>query len=234
MEEEKIGNLKSAMEQAAEKDAVAIENKIPATNKLTLLPTVEAILAKSSLHETILDKLLLVTIRQWLEPLPDRSLPAFSIQRTLLTALQRLPITKEHLAESGIGKIVIFYRNSQRVEPSIRKLADALWVEWSRPILKKSADFHDRQVATASYDPTMAMPVLKRYATEESKRTVIPRAIHSTFSVAPKVNINLPYVSTSSNRRGEVDTYKKLKQKLAAKASKPKREGGVSIQGGGR
>ena len=234
MEEDKIRSLKTAMEQAAEKDAEAIENKIPATHKLTLLPTVEAILAKSTLHEPILDNLLLVTIRQWLEPLPDRSLPAFAIQRTLLTALQRLPITKEHLAESAIGKVVIFYRNSPRVEPSIRKLADWLWVEWSRPILGKSADYHHKKIATANYDPSMAVPVGKRYATEESKRTVVPRAIHSTFNVAPKTNLNLPHFPSSSNKKGEGDTYKKLKQKLAAKAAKPKSQGGVSIQGGGR
>src|SRR6202022_3523097 len=96
-EHEKIKSLKRAMEQAAEDDFDAIKKKQPATHKLAMLPTVEAILAKSALHESILDALLLMTIRRWLEPLPDRSLPAFSIQRTLLTALQKLPVTKEHL-----------------------------------------------------------------------------------------------------------------------------------------
>src|ERR1700731_319166 len=108
MEEDKIRALKSSMEQAADKDLDAIRNKQPATSKLAMLPLVEATLSKSALHETILDNLLLMTLRRWLEPLPDRSLPAYSIQRTLLTALQKLPITKEHLAESGIGKIIIF------------------------------------------------------------------------------------------------------------------------------
>src|SRR5271169_3415291 len=163
------------MEDAADKDFDAIKIKLPATHKLAMLPTVDAILAKSALHETILDNLLLMTLRRWLEPLPDRSLPAYSIQRTLLSALTKLPITKEHLAESGIGKIVIFYRNTPRVEQSIRRIADTLWVEWSRPILRKSANFRDRQIVTASYHSGMTVPISKQSIGPDPKRTVIPQ-----------------------------------------------------------
>jgi transcription factor SPN1 len=235
MEEDRIRTLKSAMEQAADKDFNAIKNKQPATNKLAMLPTVEATLAKSALHETILDNLLLMTLRRWLEPLPDRSLPAYSIQRTILTALQKLPITKEHLAESGIGKIIIFYRNSPRVEQSIRRIADALWVEWSRPILRKSANFRDRQVATATYNSSMARPVHKDPSVENPRRTVIPQTIHSTFEIAPRATIDFTSVPASRGSRTEnSDMYKRLRQKMQSKSVKNKKEGGVSIQGGGR
>src|SRR5579859_821843 len=218
MEEDKIRALKSSMEDAADKDFDAIKNKQPATNKLAMLPTVEATLAKSNLHEVILDNLLLMTLRRWLEPLPDRSLPAYSIQRTLLTSLTKLPITKEHLAESGIGKIIIFYRNSPRVEQSIRRLADGLWVEWSRPILRKSANFRDRQIATASYDASMAIPVRKDPNQQESKRTVIPRQIHSTFDIAPKATLNMNSMPISRSSRAENnDQYKRLKMKMQGK-----------------
>jgi len=220
------------MEQAAVKDYEAIANKKPATHKLAMLPTVEATLAKSTLHEVILDNLLLVTIRQWLEPLPDRSLPAFSIQRSLLTALTKLPITKEQLAESGIGKIVIFYRNSPRVEQSIRKIADNLWVEWSRPILRKSANFRDRHIATATYNASMQLPVFKNTGGEDPKRTVVPRQIHSTFEIAPKTNISIS--SMRGTKAESSDMYKRLKMRMQAKSTKAKKENAVSIQGGGR
>jgi len=230
-----IRQLKSAMEQAAERDYDAITNKTPATSKLALLPTVESVLAKPSLHESILDHFMLMTIRRWLEPLPDRSLPAFSIQRSLLTALTKLPITKEQLAESGIGKIVIFYRNSPRVEQSIRKIADGLWVEWSRPILRKSANFRDRQIPTARYNASMQLPVLKNPSGEDPRRTVIPQQIHSTFEIAPKVQIDMSSVPASRGSRAEnSDMYKRLKMKMQAKSAKPKKENAVSIQGGGR
>jgi transcription factor SPN1 len=235
MEEDKIKVLKEAMELAAEKDFDAIKNKKPATHKLALLPTVEAILAKSALHEAILDNLLLMTIRRWLEPLPDRSLPAYSIQRTLLTALQKLPITKEHLAESGVGKIIIFYRNSPRVEQSIRRVADALWVEWSRPILRKSANFRDRQIVTANYDASMQLPVLKQSSGPDPKRTVIPQTIRSVFEIAPRATLDSSSVPGSRTVRAEnSDMFKRLRQKMQTKVSKTKKEGGVSIQGGGR
>jgi transcription factor SPN1 len=235
MEEDKIRVLKSAMEQAADKDFEAIKNKQPATNKLAMLPTVEATLSKSNLHELILDNFLLMTLRRWLEPLPDRSLPAYSIQRTILSALQKLPINKEHLAESGIGKIVIFYRNSPRVEQSIRRIADTLWVEWSRPILQKSADFRDRKVATAAYHSSMALPVHKDPSVENPRRTVIPQTIHSTFEIAPRATIDMSSVPASRGSRTEnSDMYKRLRQKMLAKSAKTKKDTGVSIQGGGR
>lgn len=235
MEEDKIRSLKNAMEEAADKDFDAIKNKQPATHKLAMLPTVEAIFAKSALHETILDNLLLMTLRRWLEPLPDRSLPAYSIQRTLLAALQKLPITKEHLAESGIGKIIIFYRNSPRVEQSIRRTADSLWVEWSRPILRKSANFRDRQITTATYNSSMQLPVLKQSGGPDPKRTVVPQIIRSTFEIAPRATLDLSSVSASRSGRAEnSDMFKRLKQKMQTKTTKTKKEGGVSIQGGGR
>lgn len=223
------------MEDAADKDFDAIKSKLPATHKLAMLPTVDAILAKSALHETILDSLLLMTLRRWLEPLPDRSLPAYSIQRTILTALQKLPINKEHLAESGIGKIIIFYRNSPRVEQSIRRIADALWVEWSRPILRKSANFRDRQIATASYDASMQLPVLKQNGGPDPKRTVVPQIIRSTFEIAPRAHVDMSRVPASRGVRTEnSDMFKRLRQKMQTKSTKSRKEGGVSIQGGGR
>lgn len=234
-ENEKIQTLKAAMEEAAEKDYEAITNKMPATNKLAMLPTVEAVLNKSALHELILDNLLLMTLRRWLEPLPDRSLPAYSIQRTLLTALTKIPISKEQLAESGIGKIVIFYRNSPRVEQPIRKIADHLWVEWSRPILRKSANFRDRQIATATYHSSMQLPVFKNSGGEESKRTVVPRQIHSTFEIAPKTSLSSSSMPMPRGTRVESsDMFKRLKMKMQAKSAKGKKENAVSIQGGGR
>ena len=234
-EEERIKHLKLAMEQAYEKDFDAVQNKRPATHKLALLPTVEAVLSKTALHELILDNLLLMNLRRWLEPLPDKSLPAYSIQRTLLSALQKLPISKENLAESGIGKIVIFYRNSPRVEQPIRRIADALWVEWSRPILRKSANFRDRQIPTATYHADMALNVPRRMDQQESRRTVVPQTIRSTFDIAPRTTLNPQTMPTQRGARSEnSDMFKRLKQKIQNKAAKSKKEGGVSIQGGGR
>jgi len=223
------------MEDAAEQDYTAIANSMPATHKLALLPELEAVLAKSTFYQAILDQVLLGAMRLWLEPLPDRTLPAYSIQRVLLSSLQKIPITKEALAESSIGKIVMFYRNSPRVEPSIRKIADVLWVEWSRPILRKSANYRDKRVATAEYHPSMALPVFKNTGGEDSRRTVIPRTIHSTFEIAPQTKIdktNIPVARTQKVENTEM--FKRLKMRMQIGSAKSKKENSVRIQGGSR
>ncbi len=45
-------------------------------------------------------------MRQWLEPLPDGSLPNFNIRRDFIDILGQLPIESEDLKESGIGRVV--------------------------------------------------------------------------------------------------------------------------------
>ena len=223
------------MDNAAEQDFNAISNSVPATHKLALLPAVEAVLSKPALHEAILDSFLLIAMRLWLEPLPDRSLPAYSIQRVLLSSLNKLPITKEQLAESGIGKIVMFYRNSRRVEPSIRKIADSLWVEWSRPILRKSANYRDKQITTAVYTSSMALPVFKNTGGADPKRTVIPQTIHSTFDIAPQSKIDrAPGPVARSVKVENTEMFKRLKMRMQIGSGKGKKENIVSIQGGGR
>jgi transcription factor SPN1 len=223
------------MEEAAEQDYNAISNSLPATHKLALLPQVEAVLNKSTFHQAILDKVLIGTMRLWLEPLPDRSLPAYSIQRVLLSSLQKIPITKEHLLESAIGKVVMFYRNSPRVEPSIRKIADSLWVEWSRPILRKSANYRDKRVATAAYNSSMALPVFKNTGGEDPKRTVIPRTIHSTFEIAPVTTLSKTNIAPARTTKVEnTEMFKRLKMRMQIGSGKSKKENGVRIQGGAR
>ncbi|ORY73913.1 TFIIS helical bundle-like domain-domain-containing protein, partial [Protomyces lactucae-debilis] len=134
------------MRLAAQQDAEANAEKRVASAKLKMLPEVEKILRSQMLYDSILDNNMLTSVRHWLEPLPDRSLPALNIQRVLFDALSRLPIKTDHLRESGVGKIVLFYKKSKKPEESIRLIADRLVSEWSRPIIKKSANHRTKQV----------------------------------------------------------------------------------------
>jgi transcription factor SPN1 len=94
----------------------------------------------------------LISVRFFLEPLNDGSLPAYNIQRDLLTALTRLPIEKEALLSSGIGKVVLFYTKSKKPEIGIKRVAEKLLGEWSRPILKRTDDYKKRKIATQEFD----------------------------------------------------------------------------------
>lgn len=104
--------------------------------------------SRSHLESSILDNGLLDAVKKWLEPLPDKSLPALNIQRSLMQLLTKvshflliliLRISRQHpcftlqmsidtqsLKSSELGKIVLFYTKCKRVDPTIKRLADNL------------------------------------------------------------------------------------------------------------
>jgi hypothetical protein len=142
------------MEQACEADNSAREKGQPAIHKLKMLPEVVALLNRNTVQHSIVDPdtNFLQSVKFFLEPLNDGSLPAYNIQRDLFTALTRLPIEKEALLSSGIGKVVLYYTKSQKPEIGIKRIAERLLGEWSRPILKRSDDYKKRKVITKEYD----------------------------------------------------------------------------------
>src|SRR5207247_1776751 len=73
-------------------------------------------------------------------------------QKEIFRALIRLPIEKEALISSGIGKVVLFYTKSKKPEASIKRMAERLVGEWSRPILKRSDDYKKRPIEVRELD----------------------------------------------------------------------------------
>lgn len=142
------------MEQACEADNLARENLQPAIHKLKMLPEVVALLNRNTVQHSIVDPdtNFLQSVKFFLEPLNDGSLPAYNIQRDLFSALTRLPIEKEALLSSGIGKVVLYYTKSKKPEIGIKRTAERLLGEWSRPILKRSDDYKKRKVITKEFD----------------------------------------------------------------------------------
>jgi transcription factor SPN1 len=144
------------MVDAAQADGKARDAGKPAMFKLKMLPEVVALLNRNTIQHTILDPELnfLEAVKFFLEPLSDGSLPAYNIQSELFAALAKLPINTESLLASGIGKVALFYTKSKRPEISIKRQAERLMGEWSRPILKRSDDYRQRKFIESEYDPT--------------------------------------------------------------------------------
>lgn len=119
-----------------------------------MLPEVVALLNRNTVQHSIVDPdtNFLQSVKFFLEPLNDGSLPAYNIQRDLFAALTKLPIEKEALLSSGIGKVVLYYTKSKKPEIGIKRIAERLLGEWSRPILKRSDDYKKRKVATKEFD----------------------------------------------------------------------------------
>jgi transcription factor SPN1 len=152
--DEKIADLKVRMETACKADIAARDAGQPALHKLKILPEVTALLTSNNLQNLVVDPdtNFLRHVKFFLEPLNDGSLPAYNIQRDIFQALLNLPIEKEALRMSGIGKIILFYTKSKKPEIGIKRMAERLLGEWSRPILNRTHDYKRRHVETRDYD----------------------------------------------------------------------------------
>ena len=156
MADAEIEHVRKRMTDAARADSAARRENKPAMHKLQMLPEVVSLLNRNQFMNSLVDPEinLLEAVKFFLEPLEDGSLPAYSIQRDLIAALGNLPINKDTLIASGIGKVIVFYTKSKRPEPGIKRQAERLLAEWTRPILQRSDDYSKRIYEEADFDPT--------------------------------------------------------------------------------
>lgn len=250
-QDEKILRLKDEMNIAAQLDIDTLNKRIEnvensslvAIQKVKLLPKVESILSKANLADTILDNNLLQSVRIWLEPLPDGSLPSFEIQKSLFASISELPIKTEHLKESGLGRIMIFYTKSKRVEPQLARTAEKLIAEWTRPIIGASDNYRDKRIESLEFDyeklrrknalkkrkktdsvktnnNTSSTQSLYEQAAARRGRAAAPAQTTTDYKYAPVSNV----MATSSARTTGVgstlnnsELYKRLNSRLSKK-----------------
>ncbi|CAN0908015.1 Protein IWS1 homolog 1 [Linum grandiflorum] len=144
-----VENVMAELEVTAEEDAnLNIQGK-PAINKLKKLPLLIDVLSKKQLQQEFIDHGVLTLLKNWLEPLPDGSLPNINIRAAMLRILTDLPLDleqydrREQLKKSGLGKVIMFLSKSDEETTSNRKMAKDLVDKWSRPIFNKSTRFED-------------------------------------------------------------------------------------------
>jgi len=205
--DEEVSRLRDTMVAAADEDMSANKERLPATSKLRMLPQVMDVLQKSGMSQSILDNNLLEGVRRWLEPLPDKSLPALNIQNAFFETLSKMYIDTNSLKDSGLGRVVIFYTKCKRVTPHISRIANTLVTAWSRPIIKRSASYRDRHVPIAAESDQPAHrpklhEILKR-AENESKhsRARLPQSTIGSYQVAPRSAMKNPSVEAELERR---------------------------------
>jgi transcription factor SPN1 len=196
----------------------------------------DAIVTRASLAQSIVDNNLLEGVRRWLEPLPDRSLPALNIQRDFFPILKRMEfIDGAVLKESGLGRIVLFYTKCKRVTPDIARTANDLVSAWSRPIIKRSASYRDRIVPTAQEGEgdggaragERLNAILARAKESEKHRVrknavMIPQRELGSYSVAPKMNAGVMRGNVSvdvdiERRRKNAERLRSLTRKVSMK-----------------
>lgn len=231
--DDEVARLRETMNAAADEDVRANNDKLPATAKLRLLPEAMETLRKASLAQSMIDNNLLEGVKRWLEPLPDRSLPALNIQREFFSIIRKMEfIDSAVLKESGLGRIVLFYIKCKRVTPDIKRIANELVSTWSRPIIKRSASYRDRIVPTA---PEFAEEtqhrggeklnaILARAKENEKGRVrknavMIPQRELGSYTVAPKMNAgigrgNITVDADIERRRKNAERLRSLTRKV--------------------
>ncbi|KAG9095370.1 Transcription factor iws1 [Ceratobasidium sp. 370] len=234
--DQEVNRLRQAMHAAADRDIEANTNKQPAVAKLKMLGEVMDMLQKSSFTQSVLDNNLFEGVRRWLEPLPDKSLPALSIQNAFFDIMPKVFIDTATLKESGLGKIVLFYTKCRRVTPGIRRIADTLVANWSRPIVKRSASYRDRLVPTAEAEattrPEKLSKLLERAALNSNGRgrknaVRIPESAIGRYTIAPKVGSGSVQASVQADverRKMNQERLRRMQRKLETarqKTAKP-------------
>ncbi|KAI5191138.1 transcription factor SPN1 [Nematocida sp. AWRm77] len=123
-------DLVRQLNTAAETDMALNKAGKPAIEKFLLLDTVYSRLMNRKLHENLLDAHVLSALKKWLEPLPDCSLPPDEVKKKVLEVLAHFHPETEHLVESGVGKIVLFYSKSPYEKKPIQRQARELVLKW--------------------------------------------------------------------------------------------------------
>jgi transcription factor SPN1 len=140
------------MEVAVEMDFALNRARKPAIEKLHMLPRLWAVIhnCKSSMQLELIRCGVLASLKKWLEPLPDGSLPNIQVRNTVLQILVAFPINLEEdmvmqkLKASGLMKIVMFLANLSVETNTNQKLAKELVDKWStRGIFGISDKFED-------------------------------------------------------------------------------------------
>ena len=178
-----------------------------------------------------MDNNLLEGVRKWLEPLPDKSLPALDIQKEFFPILKKMEfIDTSVLKESKLGPVILFYTKCKRVTPDIQRAANDLVSIWSRPIIKRSASYRDRVIPVAQLDAEGGagrggerLNAILARAREDDKNRGRKNAVKlGSYTVAPRSNAglarnNAPVELDIQRRKQNAERLKSLTRKLSTK-----------------
>ncbi|EOB14733.1 Transcription factor IWS1 [Nosema bombycis CQ1] len=131
-----LNSIKDFLISCSEDDNKSNKSSKPATKKLENLDLFTKTLLNKKNQDILLDDNILGVVRMWLEPLPDKTLPNINIRKRLLEVLKVINVDKNHLLESGIGKIVHFYSLNPKENVEIKRLALEIIQKWTRRVVE--------------------------------------------------------------------------------------------------
>ncbi|KAL1192361.1 IWS1-like protein 2 [Cardamine amara subsp. amara] len=226
--EEVMANLEIAVEDDVEQNR---QGK-PAINKLMKLPLLVETLLKKPLHAEFLDHGVLNLLKNWLEPLPDGSLPNLNIRATVLTILNDLHINldqdcrREQLIKSGrLGKVIMFYSKSDEETTPNKRLANDLLNKWGRIIYNKSTRYdnkytqeeleEEQRILLRRQTKTAPKVVSQRIATDFNVDVVLIREPKS--NLGPPIGVGRAQIPKAMSMDFKIRPNSKTDEKLEAR-----------------
>lgn len=223
-----VEDFKVKMDIAMEDDRLANKQGKPALKKLMMITEVCNTLEKKNLQITFVENDILGTIKKWLEPLPDKSLPNIKIRENLLRVLLKFPpIETEDLRDSGIGKVIMFLSKHPLESAPNKKAAQQLIERWSRPIFGISekfkdmdtvydADFNnDNTVQDTGYRTNASFDLSAELEKNSNKRReVIPVKDNPTYHARIPDKIALDFKIRPKSKVSAENTVKKTKRTI--------------------
>ncbi|XP_017426338.1 protein IWS1 homolog 1-like [Vigna angularis] len=147
-----VMNVMIEFKVAAQEDADLNRQGKPAIKKLKKLYFSTNVLLEK--QQEFLDHGLLTVLKNWLEPLPDGSLPNLTLRTKILKILNDIDLEhhdrRKHLKNSGIGNAVMFLSQSDEEIIANRKLANELIYKWCRSLYhnKNTTSFKRSEIRT--------------------------------------------------------------------------------------
>ncbi|KAG2304226.1 hypothetical protein Bca52824_032877 [Brassica carinata] len=231
-----VENVMAELEVTAEEDAELNRQGKPAINKLKKLSLLTNVLGKKQLQTEFLDHGVLTLLKNWLEPLPDGSLPSINIRAAILRILT---------------DVIMFLSKSDEETTSNRRLAKDLVDKWSRPIFNKSTRFEDMRNLDEDRAPIEGHQPVNKASTMESRdgdfdldivrgdssrnMTMRPEATPMDFLIRPQSKIDPDEVRARAKQVSQDQRRVKMNKKLQQlKGPKKKRLQATTVSVEGR
>eukprot|EP01027_Heterolobosea_sp_BB2_P015357 GEZU01021979.1.p1 GENE.GEZU01021979.1~~GEZU01021979.1.p1 ORF type:complete len:455 (-),score=170.74 GEZU01021979.1:125-1465(-) len=233
---------------AYELDKKALRAGKPATNKLKLLPKLQEKIPKVYLQQKLIEHRLLDRLRDWLDFLPDGSLPNVNIRTAILALLAEFPvkgdtdrirrkddefkgIEKHHLKESEIAKVVLRLSRHPQETSENQRVASKLIQKWSRLVFGLTSNYRN----LAKYEDEIARRTLsaKKARGEGSSSSSRNEIITNPNRARIPARVDLEFVKRPEKKVAEAErkvsapppAQQRLAKKLAELKKPIKREG---------
>ncbi|TDH69293.1 hypothetical protein CCR75_005017 [Bremia lactucae] len=144
------------MDKAYTDDLASIADRRPALEKIKFVDNALHILRKLQFQPMLLDFDLLTEwidwmenktsireqiVKKWIQPLENGALPNVGLRTKMLEMVSKMPVFKEHLKRSGLGKVVMLLMKHPQETRENKELCRSLVERWSRAVFNKTLDF---------------------------------------------------------------------------------------------